>query len=131
MKFQTIGQNPHWSFIKAIEGRYDVHISEFVIEVIWNLNSIRIVNNYSSLNQEIGVNEKAYGGKLSHNHGDLWKFKETNFKNVAESLGAKGIRVENPKEISSAIEEAVDSNKPCVIDVVTDIYAFPPKPWLG
>ena len=57
--------------------------------------------------------------------------KETNFKNVAESLGAKGIRVENPNEISSAIQEAVDSNKPCVIDVVTDIYAFPPKPWLG
>ena len=113
------------------DGGFWYHLSEIETAVRWNLNSITIVNNNSSLNQEIGVNERAYGGKLTHNHGDLWRFKETNFKNVAESLGAKGIRVENPNEISSAIQEAVDSNKPCVIDVVTDIYAFPPKPWLG
>ena len=113
------------------DGGFWYHLSEIETAVRWNLNSITIVNNNSSLNQEIGVNERAYGGKLTHNHGDLWKFKETNFKNVAESLGAKGIRVENPNEISSAIQEAVESNKPCVIDVVTDIYALPPKPWLG
>ena len=93
------------------------------------MNAVILVNNNSSLNQEIGINTKAYGGQLKKNHGDLWKFTEVNFKHVAESLGAKGIRVENPKDLSLAFEEAFDSDKLCVLDVVTDQYAFPPKPW--
>ena len=52
-----------------------------------------------------------------------------NFKNVAESLGAKGIRLENPNDLPAAFDEAFNSNKLFILDVVTDQYAFPPKPW--
>ena len=113
------------------DGGFWYHMSEIETAVRWNINAVIVVNNNSSLNQEIGVNARAYGGKLTHNHGDLWKFTEVNFKNVAESMGAKGLRVENPKNLSLAFEEALSSNQTCIIDVVTDQLAFPPKPWTG
>ena len=111
------------------DGGFWYHLSEIETAVRWNLNAVILVNNNSSLNQEIGVNTRAYGGKLEKNHGDLWKFTEVNFKNVAESLGAKGIRLENPNDLPAAFDEAFNSNKLCILDVVTDQYAFPPKPW--
>lgn len=111
------------------DGGFWYHLSEIETAIRWNLNAVIVVNNNNSLNQEIGVNTKAYGGKLTNNHSDLWKFTEVNFKDVAESLGAKGIRVEKPGQLSSALQEGFNSDKLCVIDVVTDQYAFPPTPF--
>ena len=39
---------------------------------------------------------------------------------------ALGIRVEKPAEIGAAIEQALQANRPAVIDVVTDIDALAP-----
>lgn len=45
----------------------------------------------------------------------------------AELLGLRGIRVERPEDIGHAWEEALATNRPCVIDVVTD-PDVPPLP---
>ena len=79
-------------------------------------------NNNSSLNQGIDEKIAARGGKLEGRHGDVWQFNNTNFAAVAESLGAKGIRVEDPNEPKDAFETALQSGRPCVIDVVTDTW---------
>lgn len=42
------------------------------------------------------------------------------FVKVAESFGAKGIRVEKPGEIAPALREAFDAQRPAVIDFVID-----------
>lgn len=42
------------------------------------------------------------------------------FAEVARSMGAVGIRVEKPEELGSAIEKAIKSNKPTVIDIQVD-----------
>jgi thiamine pyrophosphate-dependent acetolactate synthase large subunit-like protein len=41
-------------------------------------------------------------------------------------MGALGIRVEKPAEIGTAIEQALQANRPAVIDVVTDTDALAP-----
>ena len=71
------------------------------------------------------------GGELRGDHGDLWQFTEVDFSCIAESMGAKGIRVEKPAELAGALEQAFTSNRPCVVEVVTDTYALAPLAWTG
>ena len=45
-------------------------------------------------------------------------------------MGAFGIRVEKPSEIQGAIEQAIVSGRPAVVDVVTDQFnSEAPIPW--
>src|SRR5207244_10670603 len=45
----------------------------------------------------------------------------------AESLGLKGIRLDNPDQVAMAWEEAMDADCPVVIDAITD-PEVPPLP---
>jgi len=40
-----------------------------------------------------------------------------------------GIRVEHPKDIKPAIQEAFDAGKPTVVDVVTDMGTLHERAW--
>jgi sulfoacetaldehyde acetyltransferase len=42
------------------------------------------------------------------------------FAEVARSMGAVGVRVDNPNELGSVIENAIKTNKPTVIDIQVD-----------
>lgn len=44
----------------------------------------------------------------------------------AEACGAKGYRVTNGAEFEAAFDEALKSNKPCIIDAVVDGDIYPP-----
>jgi pyruvate dehydrogenase (quinone) len=53
------------------------------------------------------------------------KFKNPNLAKVAEAMGAKGIRLENPGDVREAITEALSyKDGPSVLDVVVDPYAL-------
>jgi acetolactate synthase I/II/III large subunit len=41
-------------------------------------------------------------------------------------MGAKGIRVEKPGEIAGALDEAFSANRPCVVEVMTEMTAVAP-----
>jgi acetolactate synthase-1/2/3 large subunit len=106
------------------------HIGELETAVRNGAGVVVVINNNNSLNQEIGLVKKAYGGALRGRHGELWKFTEVDFARVAESMGAKGYRVTRPDELertlSSAIDEAGSVRTPVILDVVTDITAVAP-----
>ncbi len=52
-----------------------------------------------------------------------------NFAMVADAMGATGIRVEDPSEVRSALERALDADGPVLVDVVTNPseLSLPPK----
>jgi pyruvate dehydrogenase (quinone) len=53
------------------------------------------------------------------------KFKNPNLAKVAEAMGAKGIRLENPEDVREAITEALSyKDGPSVVDAVVDPYAL-------
>jgi acetolactate synthase-1/2/3 large subunit len=106
------------------------HLSEIETAVRWGLNVVVLVNDNHSLNQGVGPNERAYGGKLHGRHHELWQFKDVNLAKVAEALGANGIRVKKPRELAGALEEGFASERLTVIDVVTDIEAMAPLPFV-
>ena len=52
-------------------------------------------------------------------------FKNPNFAKVAEAMGAKGIRIEDPGDVREALTEALaHQGGPVVVDAVVDPYAL-------
>jgi pyruvate dehydrogenase (quinone) len=52
-------------------------------------------------------------------------FKSPNFAKVAEAMGAKGIRIEEPGDVRDALAEALaHKDGPVVVDAVVDPFAL-------
>ena len=102
------------------------HLVELETAVRWNIPAVIVINNNHSLNQEIAVYSKAYGGELEGKHGELWHFEDIDFAAMARTMGAEGIRVEKPGAFAGALEQALAYGKPCVIDVVAEMEAVAP-----
>ena len=113
------------------DGGFWYHIQEIETAARCKIPSITIVNNNHSMNQEINVYTAAYDGKPSEKWGDMWIFNKVNFSKIANEMGAQGIRVEDPNEISSALEKGLNTHdKPTIIEVISDIDALAPKTWM-
>ena len=102
------------------------HIAEIEVAVRWNINTIVVVNNNSGGNQSKRGFDRAYGGEQTAEGRQMWTFNNVNFAEIAQSIGAVGIRVEKAVDIQTAIKKALQLNKPVIIDVVTDIDALAP-----
>src|SRR6516225_6464579 len=57
------------------------------------------------------------------------ELKNPNFAALAQAVGLTGLRVEDPAEVRPALEQALPSNGPVLVDVVTDpnVLSMPPK----
>jgi acetolactate synthase-1/2/3 large subunit len=102
------------------------HIGELETAARCQIPAVIVVNNNSSLNQEINPYTAAYGGTLHGRHGELWHFRETDFAQVAESMGALGLTVRKAQDFEGALDAAIASGRPTVINVVTDRDAIAP-----
>ena len=86
------------------------------------------MNNNHSLNQEKGINEDIYGGP-EPGSDELWHMTDGDFAKMAESMGCVGITVRRAAEFGSALEQAIGSGRPAVIDVKTHIDGIAPQAW--
>ena len=111
------------------DGGFYYHIAELETARRHGINAVIVVNNNSALNQEIKLNDIAYGGKQRGRAEEMWRFPDVNFAKIAEGFGCVGMRVEKPGDLAHALEQAIGMNKPVVVDVVTDMYAIAPHPW--
>jgi acetolactate synthase-1/2/3 large subunit len=102
------------------------HIGDIETAVRWKINAVTIVNNNGGGNQSKRGFDRVYGGTQTEQARELWTFNKVNFARIAEDMGALGIRVEHPSGIEPALAQALASNRPAVIDVVTDIDALAP-----
>ena len=112
------------------DGGFWYHMSELETALRYGINAVIVVNNNHSLNQEKHSNERAYAGEPGNPDG-LWHFLDIDFSKIAQSIGCFGIRVEQPGQIQSALEQAIASGKPAVVDVATDIEGIAPRAWGG
>ena len=112
------------------DGGFWYHIAELETAVRNNINLVTVVNNNSALSQDQRGDNRAYVGIDGGAPEELWRFTDTDFSKVAESIGCFGIRVERPGDIQSALEQAFESGRPAVVDVVTDqMDSLAPIPW--
>ena len=102
------------------------HIAEIETAARWGINAVTVVNNNSSGNQSKRGFDRVYGGTQTEQARELWTFSRVSFARIAEEMGALGMRVEKPRDIAPALEQALKADRPVVIDVVTDIEALAP-----
>ena len=89
------------------DGGFYYHIAELETARRHNINAVIVVNNNSSLNQEIRLNDAAYGGKQRGRAEEMWRFPDVDFTKVAEAFGCAGIRVTQPGELTGALKRAI------------------------
>jgi acetolactate synthase I/II/III large subunit len=113
------------------DGGFWYHLQELETAVRCGIPTVTLVNNNNSLNQETTIFQHAYGGKPSKKQGEMWHFSKVDFSKIAESMGALGIRVTKPAEVRSALDQAISSGRPAVVEVMSDIEALAPNAWGG
>ena len=110
------------------DGGFWYHIAELETAVRHGINAVILVNNNRALNQNKRGDDLAYQG-FPGSPAELYEFSDVDLAKTAEAMGCFGIQVERPGEIQSALEQALASGKPAVVDVITDIEAMAPMPW--
>src|SRR6266478_5677734 len=102
------------------------HLGEIETAVRWNIAAVAVVNNNASGNQSKRGFDRAYGGEQTAKARELWTYRMVDLARLATDIGAFGIRVERPRDFPPALEKAIASGKPAIVDVVTDIEAIAP-----
>ena len=106
------------------------HIGELETAVRYNIPVVTVVNNNHGLLQNRRGDDRAYDNVPGTNSADIWNFNDVDMAKVAESMGAYGIRVDQPGDIQGALEQALASGRPAVVDVATDPEdSSSPVPW--
>ena len=93
------------------------------------INTVTLINNNHSLNQEQGGIEGTYGQRSSESDAH-WLFPDQNFVRMAESIDCFGVTVNKPSELEGALEQALNAGKPAVIDVKTHIEGIADRAWM-
>ena len=104
------------------------HIAELETAVRCGINTVTVVNNNHSLNQERDGVEAIYGGTTTGSD-ELWLFDDVDFAAIAESFGCLGMTVTDPNAIGAALERAFAADRPVVIDVKTAVEGIAPRAW--
>ncbi len=112
------------------DGGFYYHLAELETAARFNINAIMLVNNNYALNQEKHLFDSAYKGQQRGRATEMWHFShEVNFAKVAEAMGCVGIRVERPEDIRPALDKALASNCPAVVEVISDVDAMSRRAW--
>ena len=112
------------------DGAFYYHIAELETAARYGINVVVVVNNNSTLNQEIPLFDKAYGGTQRGRADEMWRHSDINFSKVAESFGCVGMRVEQPRRSQRrARRRRSPLGRPVVIDAISDEGAFAKEAW--
>ncbi len=112
------------------DGGFWYHIAELETAVRYGINAVVVVNNNRSLNQEKRGTEGTYAGQPGDSDA-IWHFTDINLARIAQDIGCFGIRVEKPGDLRSALEQALASGRPAVVDVASDMEGIAAPPWSG
>ena len=110
------------------DGGFYYHLAELESARRYNIATVTVVNNNSGFGQNLTGVRRISGNRPGRGE-ELIRFGPTDFTAVARAFGVRGIRVEQPGDVASALAEALAANGPVVVDVVTDLEPRAPEPW--
>jgi acetolactate synthase-1/2/3 large subunit len=111
------------------DGALYYHLTELETARRRGIAVVLVVNNNSGFGQGWPNLLRMQGNKPG-DPAEMLRFGPTDFAAIARSFGVKGLRVEQPGAIAPALREALASDGPVVVDVVTNIDTRAPEPWL-
>jgi len=111
------------------DGGFYYHLAELETAARFGINTVILVNNNHSLNQETRLFDAAYGGQQRGRAHEMWQFHDTHFAQVAQAMGCLGFRVERPNDLQDALKQAFAADRPAVVEVLSDLKALASRPW--
>jgi acetolactate synthase-1/2/3 large subunit len=112
------------------DGGLYYHMTELETAARHGINLVVVVNNNSSLNQEIPLVDAAYKEKRDTKSGEMWRFSKTaDLAKVAEAFGCAAFRVEKPAQLKELLPRAFALGKPVVLDCISEEQALAPTAW--
>jgi acetolactate synthase-1/2/3 large subunit len=111
------------------DGALYYHLTELETARRRGIAVVLVVNNNSGFGQGWPNLLRMQGNKPG-DPAEMLRFGPTDFAAIARSFGIKGLRVEQPAAIGPALREALATDGPVVVDVVTNIDTRAPEPWL-
>jgi acetolactate synthase I/II/III large subunit len=110
------------------DGGFYYHLAELESARRYRIPSVTVINNNSGFGQNLTGVHRLSGNRPGRGE-ELIRFGPTDFTKVAASFGVRGIRVEQPGEIASALATALVADEPIVVDVVTELEPRAPEAW--
>lgn len=112
------------------DGGFYYHLPELETAARYEIPVVVVVNNNGSYGAERRSEPNPYRSDASRDADLSWKFGgQHNFAQIAKELGCDGVRVERPTDLSDALLSAMGSNRPVVVDVLTDPSASHQRAW--
>ncbi|SBW08467.1 putative acetolactate synthase large subunit [uncultured delta proteobacterium] len=106
------------------DGGFWYHLVEMETAVRNNIPTVTIVNNNEGLGQCYRFIVDIYDGAPGRPE-DMYAFTGASFAQIAKDMGAVGLRVEKAADIGPAVKEALNSGKPAVVEVITELVCDP------
>ena len=113
------------------DGGFYYHLAELETAVRHKFRAKIVINNNQALSQNFRGFAKAFGEPIAPGGNRLWQFEKLDLAEVARSLGCMAIRVTDPDQLESAMQEAVAFDGPVVVDVIADPAVLAPPPHGG
>ena len=110
------------------DGAIYYHLGEMETAVRYNIPTVTVINNNQVLAQCSG-DLKQVNASTEHKGAKRFTFTSVNFSRIAKEMGCYAVRVEKPEDIGPAIEKAFESNRPAIVEVMTDKEAMVPPPY--
>ena len=98
------------------DGTFGFHMAEVETAVRRNLPFIAIIGNDAAWNAERQIQLREYGAQRAHG----CELTAARYDLVAEGLGGRGWLVTTPAEMAAALDAALASGCPCVINVMLE-----------
>ncbi len=105
----------------AGDGCFLMNGMEVATAVSYDIPVVWIVQNNAKLGLIDELQKFSLGDKTV-----VTTFKRVDIAKIAEGLGAKGYRIDKPKELEALLPEVIALNKPAVIDCIVDPDEAPP-----
>jgi len=103
------------------DGAFSFTLAEIEAAVRHGLPFVAVVSNDSAWGLVVSTQKSRYGEERVI----ASRFGGVRFDLVAEAMGARGVRVENPRELRRAVEEGFSSKVPTIIDVPVSVLGPP------
>lgn len=111
------------------DGGFYYHIAELETAVRYGLNVVMVINDNTSLNQELPDIQTAYPEGETENAERLWRFSPVDLAEVARGLGCDGVTASSPDELASLVAESGTRTRPLVIVAKSDREVLAPRAW--
>ena len=97
------------------DGDFQMQGMEVATAVNYNIPVIWFILNNQTLGMISDLQNLLFGGRRISS-----EFINTDFVKFAEAMGAAGLRITQPDEVESVVNEALRNNRPTVVDVLID-----------